>query len=151
MSPASTGSPLGALQAAVDRRLVQLDQARLVQRIWQHDPTVWKPDPDTPEITNPLGWLDVADPMLAAAPDLERLAGEVRQRFDRVALCGMGGSSLAPEVLRRTFGARKGYPALTVLDTTEPGTIEGVGATPERLARTLFIVSSKSGTTTNRA
>ena len=138
---------LGSLQDAVDRRLRQMEEARLVERVWAKDPTVWKPDPGTPEITNRLGWLDVADAMLVAAPDLRRLAEAARGSFDRVVLCGMGGSSLAPEVLRRTFESRKGFPGLTVLDTTEPGAVDAVGSSASRLARTLFIVSSKSGST----
>jgi glucose-6-phosphate isomerase len=142
---------LGALQDAVDRRLRQMDGAHLVGRVWARDPTVWKPDPDTPEITNRLGWLDVAGTMLAAAPELQQFAEQARGRFDRVVLCGMGGSSLAPEVLRRTFGSRAGFPRLTVLDTTDPGTVEAVGSAAEPLAKTLFIVSSKSGTTQETA
>ncbi len=151
MSEGRVATSLGPLRAAVERRLRQMDQARVVERIWAKDPTVWKPDPATPEITNRLGWLDVADAMLAAAPDLQRFAAEARGRFDRVVLCGMGGSSLAPEVLRRTFGSRTGFPELTVLDTTEPSTVEAVGSSGDRLARTLFIVSSKSGTTQETA
>ena len=151
MSTKNSVSSLGPLQDAVDRRLRQMDEGHIVERVWARDPTVWKPDPKTPEITNRLGWLTVADAMLHAAPDLQRFAEEVRDRFDRVVLCGMGGSSLAPEVLRRTFGSRAGFPQLTVLDTTEPGTVEAVGSTGGRLAKTLFIVSSKSGTTQETA
>ena len=129
MSTKNSVSSLGPLQDAVDRRLRQMDEGHIVERVWARDPTVWKPDPKTPEITNRLGWLTVADAMLHAAPDLQRFAEEVRGRFDRVVLCGMGGSSLAPEVLRRTFGSRAGFPQLTVLDTTEPGTVDAVGST----------------------
>ena len=150
MSPVSS---LGSRQAAVDGRLRQMDEERLVDRIWAKDPTVWKPDPRTPEITNRLGWLNVADTMLAGAADLQAFAEDARRRgrLDHVVLCGMGGSSLAPEVLRRTFGSRRGFPRLTVLDTTAPDAIAAVGAERAGLARTLFVVSSKSGTTQETA
>ncbi|MBI2402436.1 MAG: glucose-6-phosphate isomerase [Gemmatimonadetes bacterium] len=136
---------LGPLDGAVRRRLQQLDEARIVRRIWARDPTVWKPDPRTPEIADRLGWLAVADEIRNRVDELVRFADETRRRFDRVVLCGMGGSSLAPEVLWRTFGRRRGFPTLTVLDTTEPGTIQAVGASG--VPTTLFLVSSKSGTT----
>src|SRR2546425_7938701 len=77
---------------------------------------------------------------------LAAFAEEIRQKFDRVVLCGMGGSSLAPEVLWRTFGRKPGYPALAVLDSIDPRAVVGaLGG--EDIARTLFLVSSKSGTT----
>jgi glucose-6-phosphate isomerase/transaldolase/glucose-6-phosphate isomerase len=139
-------TPLGPLAEAVAYRLRWLDTERVVQRIWAKDPTVWKPDPGTPEIANRLGWLTVADEMRPRVDDLVRFAEELRPRFDRVVLCGMGGSSLAPEVLWRTLGRKPGFPALTVLDTTEPGTIQAVG-TGASLWKTLFLISSKSGTT----
>src|SRR3989304_4647084 len=105
---------LGALDDAVRRRLQQLDEATTIQRIWAKDPTVWKPDPATPEIANRLGWLTVADEMRPRIEELTRFADDVRGRFDRVVLCGMGGSSLAPEVLWRTLGRKPGFPVLTV-------------------------------------
>ncbi len=137
---------LGLLEEPVAHRLRRLDDQRVVQRIWAKDPTVWKPDPRTPEIANRLGWLTVADEMRKRVDEIVRFADEARRRFDRAALCGMGGSSLAPEVLWRTFGRKRGYPAVTVLDTTEPGTIQAAGA-GSALSTTLFVVSSKSGTT----
>jgi glucose-6-phosphate isomerase len=140
------GTQLGPISDAVRRRLQQLDEATTIQRIWARDPTVWKPDPATPEIANRLGWLTVADEMRPRIEELTRFADDVRRRFDRVVLCGMGGSSLAPEVLWRTLGRKPGFPALTVLDTTEPGTIQAVGM-GAALGKTLFMVSSKSGTT----
>lgn len=141
---------MGALEHPVQRRLQLLGEARVIQRIWARDPTVWKPDPRTPEIADRLGWLSVSDQMRERVDELVRFADETRRRFDRVVLCGMGGSSLAPEVCWRTFGRRKGFPALTLLDTTEPGTIQALGARGS-LAKTLFLVSSKSGTTQETA
>jgi glucose-6-phosphate isomerase len=137
---------LGPLDDPVRRRLQQLDELRVIERIWAKDPTVWKPDPRTPEIANRLGWLTVAGEMRKHLEEVTRFADEARQRFDRVVLCGMGGSSLAPEVLWRTFGRKPGYPSLVMLDTTEPGTILGVRSSG-RLGTTLFLISSKSGTT----
>src|SRR6266705_3108068 len=77
---------------------------------------------------------------------LDAFAEQTRRDFDRVVLCGMGGSSLAPEVLWHTFGRKPGYPALSVLDSTDPrAVVAALGG--EDIGRTLFLVSSKSGTT----
>jgi transaldolase/glucose-6-phosphate isomerase len=134
------------VDAGVARRLEAMDTGQLTRRIWAHDPTVWKPDPDTPEIRDRLGWLTAGKAMAQQAKSLTAFADEVRAEFQRVVLCGMGGSSLAPEVLWRTFGATPGYPSLHVLDSTDPRAVRQAeqGADP---AKTLFIVSSKSGTT----
>ena len=93
---------------------------RLPKRIWARDATVWKDDPDTPEIRDRLGWLTVGKAMAQQVKPLKAFADEVRAEFNRVVLCGMGGSSLAPEVLWRTFGAAPGHPSLHVLDSTDP-------------------------------
>jgi glucose-6-phosphate isomerase len=130
----------------VSRRLSLLEHDEVTRRLWAKDPTVWKDDPTTPEITDRLGWLSVGEKMAQQAAPLRAFADEIRASFDRVVLCGMGGSSLAPEVLWRTFGRRDGYPALTVLDSTDPRTVSAVDQGGD-LARTLFIISSKSGTT----
>ena len=135
-----------AFEATVERRLADLARARVVARIWAHDPLVWSRNPDTPEIQDRLGWLTVADTMAARASGLAAFANDMRAEFSRVVLCGMGGSSLAPEVLRRTFSAAPGYPSLTVLDSTDPRAIAAAVPASE-LARTLFLISSKSGTT----
>ena len=123
----------------------QLEAADVEARIWQRDHTVWKDDPT--EITNRLGWLDVIDDMRQVAPELRRFATDVvSDGIRHTVLLGMGGSSLGPEVLRRTFGSATGYPELIVLDTTVP---DAVLAVERRIdpARSLFLVSSKSGTT----
>jgi glucose-6-phosphate isomerase len=131
----------------VQRRLSGLSQSRIVPRIWAKDPSVWNGDLATPEIQDRLGWLTVADTMTAQAGTLAAFADDVRAHFSRVVLCGMGGSSLAPEVLRRTFGAAPGYPSLTVLDSTDPRAIAAAAAPDRDLPQTLFLISSKSGTT----
>jgi len=137
---------LRAFDQSVARRLVELERADVPKRIWGRDPTVWKPDPHTPEISDRLGWLSVGEMMAPQVKSLTTFADEIRREFDRVVLCGMGGSSLAPEVLWRTFGRRTGYPALAVLDSTDPRAV--TAALPGGdLERTLFLVSSKSGTT----
>jgi transaldolase/glucose-6-phosphate isomerase len=134
------------VDSAIATRIEAFEVAQVPRRIWARDPTVWKDDPNTPEIRDRLGWLTVGKAMAQQVAPLKTFAEEVRAGFDRVVLCGMGGSSLAPEVLWRTFGATSGYPSLHVLDSTDPAAVLQAerGGDP---ARTLFIISSKSGTT----
>jgi transaldolase / glucose-6-phosphate isomerase len=114
-----------------------------VRRLWAGDASLWT---ETDE-AKWLGWLGVVDQQLAAAPHLEDFAGDVqRAGFKDVLLLGMGGSSLGPEVFAVTFGAKPGFPQLHVLDSTDPAQIRHFEAKLD-LARTLFIVSSKSGST----
>src|SRR6266545_663015 len=120
----------------------------LAARIWAKDGSAWTDDPAAQQmIPTALGWLEIADQMTGQVPMLELLAADVHGAgFQDVFLLGMGGSSLCPEVLWRTFGAKPGYPALTVLDTTNPDTIGAAEARVD-LTKTLFVVSSKSGGT----
>ncbi|HET7789675.1 MAG TPA: bifunctional transaldolase/phosoglucose isomerase [Gemmatimonadales bacterium] len=145
-APPRHSAQLRAFEAQVTRRLDGLDAAAVPKRIWSHDPTVWKEDPATPEIRDRLGWLTVGEAMAQQVKDLSAFADAARASFSRVVLCGMGGSSLAPEVLWRTFRAAKGFPALHVLDSTDPravrAAVDGVD-----ISRVLFLISSKSGTT----
>lgn len=134
-----------ALALAVERRLSAWDREGVGERIWSHDPTVWA-DSHTPEITNRLGWLHLPDAMAERVPAWTGLAREVADEVDDVVLCGMGGSSLAPEVFQAVFGDAPGHPRLTVVDTTHPDAVAGVTG-PLDPDRTLFVVSSKSGTT----
>src|SRR4029077_7101275 len=93
------------------------------------------------------GWLTIAERMTGEIDELEAFAAQGRDEGVRdVVLLGMGGSSLAPEVLRRAFAPREGHPRLHVLDSTDAATILRVGSAVD-LERTLFIVSSKSGGT----
>ena len=136
---------LGSHLATVEDAVSSLASGDLVRRIWGRDHTVWAEEPT--EIDDRLGWLDVAEAMKGQLADLVAFADEVRDEgFQKVVLLGMGGSSLGPEVLRRTFGGVSGYPELAVLDSTLPETVNAVGAGD--LSRALFVVSSKSGTTT---
>ena len=123
-----------------------MDRDRVIERIWRKDHTVWKDDPT--EITDRLGWLTVSDLMRERLPELQAFATQAAaDGFETAVLLGMGGSSLAPEVFMTTFGAADGALELIVLDTTHPATIERVTGSLE-LAKTLFVVASKSGTTT---
>jgi transaldolase / glucose-6-phosphate isomerase len=134
---------LGDLETTVVDRLKALDE--VVPRIWGRDHTVWRPDPN--EIADRLGWLDAPSRAATLASDLPGFAQDVAARgCTHVLLLGMGGSSLAPEVFRNAFGVRPGMPDLRVLDSTHPDAVAGVeGELP--LDTTLFVVSSKSGTT----
>ena len=112
--------------------------ASLVERIWARDASVWTSSGEEAW----LGWLDEPARMRALVPELVAFAGATVEEFDSAVLLGMGGSSLAPEVLRRSFGVE----SLHVLDTTHPQAIRRLEASLD-LERTLFIVSSKSGST----
>ncbi len=132
--------------AEIAVRLESMDNAQLPKRIWARDPTVWKSDPKTPEIRDRLGWLVVGESMAQQVKSLTTFADQARAEFSRVVLCGMGGSSLAPEVLWRTFGAKAGYPSLHMLDSTDPEAVRRAEQGGD-IAKTLFLISSKSGTT----
>jgi transaldolase/glucose-6-phosphate isomerase len=129
----------------VDSALSEMEEDQIMSRIWSIDHTVWKPEPE--EITNRLGWLHITEKMLEDLPRLQSLTENVRlEGYTNALLLGMGGSSLAPEVFRNTYGVRKGYLDLTVLDSTDPGALLSQA---EKLnpSKTLFIVSTKSGGT----
>jgi transaldolase / glucose-6-phosphate isomerase len=138
---------LGELQPAVDSQLAKLQKEEAGRRLWAKDSTLWSADPARrEEIRDRLGWLNVAEKMLEHAPELRELA-KAGKTYSDVVLLGMGGSSLGPDVLRNTFGATKGYPKLHVLDTTDPATILATRRKIQ-LGKTLFVVASKSGETT---
>ena len=136
---------LGGYQPAVDAALAESGGDRIGAPSWPHDHTVWAPEPA--EISNRLGWLHSPEVMADNMMRLQAFTDEMRaEGFTQALLLGMGGSSLAPEVFRRTFGMRDGYLDLSVLDSTDP---DAVLAQTERLdlSKTLFIVSTKSGGT----
>lgn len=136
---------LGKYHAQVEAVVADLKQRLVVERIWQKDHTLWKPDPT--EITNRLGWLMATDLMLEQVLALKSFAQEVQgDGFRHIVLLGMGGSSFGAEVLGKTFGSAEGYPELIVLDSTLPANVQAVTDTVDP-AHTLFLVSSKSGTT----
>lgn len=145
MAAARSRSNSNAFDSMMTAALGELAQSRVVDRVWAKDHTLWKPEPT--EIENRLGWLTVADQMRQHVPELRTFAQSVcRQGMKDVVLLGMGGSSLGPEVLRRTFGSARGFPRLWVLDSTVPGFIRHVTDTIDP-AQTLFLVASKSGGT----
>jgi transaldolase/glucose-6-phosphate isomerase len=136
----------GALGSAVAERLALARTDRVAERLRSGDATLWAPA-GTPEVADRLGWLTIHERMLGALGEVEAFAAEVAaDGVEDVVLLGMGGSSLAPEVLRRSFGHRDGHPRLHVLDSTDAATIRAVQGAVD-VQRTLFLVSSKSGGT----
>ena len=133
----------GDLDAAVKKNLNDWRASGKVRRLWQGDASLWTGDDEA----NWLGWLGITDEQLAGAAKLNDLANEVRTAgFSDILLLGMGGSSLCPEVLALTFPQTPGFPRLHILDSTDPAQIRSVEKKVD-LAKTLFIVSSKSGST----
>jgi transaldolase/glucose-6-phosphate isomerase len=138
---------LGRYQKRVDKRLKAWQKAELSSRIWKKDHMVWSKAPQ-PELTDRLGWLDLPVQMEQQVAALRAFADKVKQDgMQHAVLLGMGGSSLAPEVFQETFGNGAGYPKLRVLDSTHPAAVKAVESAID-LSRTIFLVSSKSGTTT---
>ncbi len=142
---ASLGSSADAVKAQLDR----MEKEQWIRRIWNKDATLWKSDEAHQKIIkNALGWVAVVEQLADAADELAAFSQRIRNDgFTDVMLLGMGGSSLCPEVFRRTFGKREGFPTLHVLDSTDPATVLDF-ENRVNLATTLFIVASKSGTTT---
>jgi transaldolase/glucose-6-phosphate isomerase len=135
---------LGSQQSLADAEAARAEKEKFVERIWKKDAALWKSDESHKKIiANALGWLGVADETLRHADELTAFAASVRGTFDHFVVLGMGGSSLCTEVTRRLFDTNK----LLVLDSTVP---EAVRMLEEKIdvAKTLFIVASKSGTTT---
>jgi transaldolase/glucose-6-phosphate isomerase len=139
---------LGPHQAAVDEAIRRADKEKFIPRIWAKDAALWKSDDAHKKIiANALGWLAVSETIAANMKEVEDLVASARGQFDHVVVLGMGGSSLCAEVIRRVFGKRDGFPELLVLDSTVPEAVAALEAKID-LARTLFIVASKSGSTT---
>ncbi|MFI5113776.1 MAG: bifunctional transaldolase/phosoglucose isomerase [Terriglobales bacterium] len=131
------------LDAALKKNVSEWRASGKVRRLWQHDAALWTGEDEA----NWLGWLGITGVQLAQAGQLKEIAAEVKTAgFRDILLLGMGGSSLCPEVLALTFGQVEGFPRLHVLDSTDPAQIRHIEEKID-LARTLFIVSSKSGST----
>lgn len=131
------------IASAVETTLDEWQQHDKVRRLWSRDASLWTGADEA----RWLDWLDVTSEQLNHLGDLRRLGHAVEgRRFTHAVLLGMGGSSLAPEVLGRSFGALADHPQLLVLDSTDPAAIKSVENRID-LARTLFLVSSKSGST----
>jgi glucose-6-phosphate isomerase len=139
---------LGPAEAAVTERLARLDRESFAARLWAKDSTLWSEDPAHQDVArHRLGWLESPSEMADGVTRLEAFATEVAaEGFTHAVLLGMGGSSLAPEVLRKTHGVRAGRLDLTVLDNTSPAAVRAIESDHDP-KRTLFVVSSKSGGT----
>jgi glucose-6-phosphate isomerase len=131
------------LSQAVEATLDDWQTGDKVRRLWARDPSLWT---DSGE-EKWLGWLDIVAEQQRNIRRFTNFAAEVKDaKFSHVLLLGMGGSSLCPEVMRESFGRQEGFPELHVLDSTDPAQVKSIENKID-LADTLFIVSSKSGTT----
>lgn len=132
-----------ALEAQVKATLEDWRAGGKVRRLWAGDKTLWTDDDEN----RWLGWLGITDDQLAHMDHLRGIANEVKGAgFSQALLLGMGGSSLCPEVMKVTFGKVPGFPELHVLDSTDPAQVKTFEGKVD-LKKTLFIVSSKSGST----
>jgi glucose-6-phosphate isomerase len=122
------------------------DATGAARGLWRRDPATWSPDPAVQSrIAHRLGWLGVPSVMAPQIGRTEVFADQVRRSgFTDVVLLGMGGSSLAPEVLRLVLGSSPGWPRLHVLDSTDPAAVRAAATPPPT---TLYLLASKSGTT----
>ena len=137
---------LGPVLNKVEQRMRVWEEKGFSRSLWAKDSALWSREP-SPEITDRMGWLTLPEQMQEAAGDLADFAKQIRDDGMRhIVLLGMGGSSLAPEVFERTFGNAPGFPELFVLDSTHPDAVRAAEARID-LAHSLFLVSSKSGTT----
>ena len=139
----------GADRERIDELVARARDEHWAERLFDHDTSLWTDDPDVgANITERLGWLEAPAHFALQVPALEGFGDGIKEAgFDNAVVMGMGGSSLAPDVLRRTFGTTEGYLGLRILDSTDP---DAVGAVMDDLdpLETLWIVASKSGTTT---
>jgi glucose-6-phosphate isomerase len=144
VTPDSAPDRLGPLAGETEAALAALSERDAVARLWAADHTLWRDDPT--EISDRLGWLTVVPEMLLGLDSLVAECAKLAADVDHVLVMGMGGSSLFPEVLARSFRAPEGAPALHVVDTTDPVTLHRLAA--ELPAdRTLHVAASKSGST----
>ncbi len=142
MSRMKTSLP-ESLAATVKSTISDWQSGGKVKRLWDRDASLWTGEDESKW----LGWLDVVDEQLAQHDQLQKFAKDVHNRgFEHILLLGMGGSSLCPEVLRMTFGRIPHFPTLHVLDSTDPAQVKAFEHQVD-FAKTLFIVSSKSGST----
>jgi len=140
---AQSASLPSEIDATVKKNLNDWRASGKVRRLWQHDASLWTNDDES----NWLGWLGITDDQLGSVGQLNAFADEIKRAgFSDILLLGMGGSSLCPEVLSLTYPQTPGFPRLHILDSTDPAQIRSVEK-KVNLAKTLFIVSSKSGST----
>jgi transaldolase/glucose-6-phosphate isomerase len=135
-------APDASIANAIEKSTEEWRASAKIRRLWQHDKSIWTGEDEDQW----LGWLDSASK--ADIDDYEDFARRVKgQNFSDAVVLGMGGSSLGPEVLAQTFPNQPGFPKLHVLDSTDPAQVRRMESTVD-IAKTLFIVSSKSGGTT---
>ena len=137
------------LEQAIAERLALWQEERVADRLWARDGSLWAASgKDADEVAAWLGWLDLPDGMAGQLDEIERLAREIRaDGYRRAAVLGMGGSSLAPELFSRAFDVGEDGIELRILDSTHPDAVRGFREWAQS-ARTVFCVSSKSGSTT---
>ena len=113
---------LEKMELSLEKAFQQMGEDKVLSRIWKHDHTVWKNDPA--DISNRLGWLHCPEKMVGAITEIEAFALDIKNEgYTHAVLCGMGGSSLAPEVFAKTFGSKSGYLEIFVIDSTFPGAV----------------------------
>ena len=135
----------GPLEVEFSKALGKFEKEDLMQRLWQHDYTLWSHKQD--EIINRLGWLNLYDSMQPRIEEIEEIFRQLQEEnFETAILLGMGGSSLAPEMFHKIFNKQPGFLELKILDSTDPGAVTNIKKGLD-LEKTIFIVSSKSGGT----
>ena len=131
------------LRGAVDAAAADWQANHKVERFWQKDPSLWTRDGEEKW----MGWIDIVERQQKDLATFAELGGDVESAdFRSVLLLGMGGSSLCPEVLAKTFGPQPGFPELHIVDSTDPAQVKAA-CDEVNLAETLVIVASKSGST----
>lgn len=139
----------GSLQENLNNQYTSFAAHSIIKRLWEKDHTIWRSEEvHKKSILNRLGWLNSLDLMLSNVESLITFGNEIKDAgFKNIVVLGMGGSSLCPDVCRATFGSADGFPSLLVLDSTNPTSVLRIEQQID-LAKTLFIVASKSGGTT---
>jgi len=131
------------LRGAVDAAAADWQANKKVERFWKKDPSLWTRDGEEQW----MGWIDIVERQQKDLSSLAELGGDIKSSdFQSVLLLGMGGSSLCPEVLAKTFGPQPGFPELRIVDSTDPAEVKAARDAVD-LAKTLVVVASKSGTT----
>lgn len=140
---------LGSYLPIIEDQIALLQRKQFARRFWSKDSSLWSNDPQVRSaIDNRLGWLSILPSMQEDSRILRNFADEARRAgFTHALLLGMGGSSLCPDVCRRTFGVGRGFLDLAVLDSTDPAAVRSAERRAP-LGKTLFLVATKSGTTT---
>lgn len=138
----------GRYKSDIMKKIKKIETSDIPEKIFQKDHTVWKESPEFEQlIKNRLGWLMLPVSMQEKTDEIDLFVSEIKESgFEYAVVMGMGGSSMCPEVCRDTFGIRKGYLNLFVLDSTDPQSVADIENSID-ISKTLFIISSKSGST----